>query len=127
MYLEKDLAFTPQHSLEQKPIFEQYGVHNSPMRPSDKGQKLLQDSGFNEVYKSLKGQIFDRMDKMELRTPYDYEAGASRALVLLSNDPCMDTLKDYAVNHPDESLELIFGVASWVIRDDYTEYLSSKR
>jgi hypothetical protein len=126
MHLEKDISFTPQHSLEQKTIFEQYGVHGSPMRPSDKGRKLLEDSGFNDVYPQIKDKIFEQMDKMKLRTAYDYEAGASRALLHLSNDPLIDRLKDYAVNHPEESLELIFGVASWVIRDDYAKYLKDK-
>lgn len=50
LYLSQDDAFTPQHSLEQKTIFEQYGVHNSPMHPNEKGQKLLDDSGFTKVY-----------------------------------------------------------------------------
>lgn len=126
MHLEKDVSFTPQHSLEQKTIFESYGIHNSPMQPSKKGQKLLDDSGFTEVYPQIKEKVFQEMDKMNLRTAYDYEAGASRALILLSNEPFMDRLKDYVVNHPDDSLELIFGIASWVIRDDYAAYLKGK-
>lgn len=126
MYLEKDDAFTPQHSLEQKTIFDMYGVHHSPMQPNDKGLELLEKSGFNKAYPQIKDKIFDYMDKMNLRTAYDYEAGASKALILLSNDPCMDSIKDYAVNNPDEKLELIFGIASWIIRDDYGKYLEGK-
>lgn len=126
MYLERDDAFTPQHSLGQKTIFDMYGKHASPMQPNDKGGKLLKESGFNEVYPQLKMEIFGQMDKMKLRTPYDYEAGASRALILLSNDPKMDILKNYVVNNPDKKLELIFGIASWVIRDDYAEYLARR-
>lgn len=127
MYLESDGPFTPQHSLEQKTIFDQYGEHHSPMQPNDKGANLLEESGFMSVYSEIKEKVFEQMDKMELRTPYDYEAGASRALVLLSNDPLMDDLKNYVVNNPDVKLELIFGIASWIIRDDYTQYLDSKK
>lgn len=122
LYLSQDDAFTPQHSLEQKTIFEQYGVHNSPMQPNAKGQKLLDDSGFSKTYPEIKQKIFEQMDRMNLRTPYDYEAGASKALILLSNDPSIDNVKNYVVNNPQEKLELIYGIASWVIRDDYTEY-----
>lgn len=75
----------------------------------------------------IKQKIFDQMDKMNLRTPYDYEAGASKALVLLSNDPCMDSVKNYVVNNPQEKLELIYGIASWVIRDDYTTYKEAEQ
>jgi hypothetical protein len=103
-----------------------YGKHASPMQPNDMGSQLLQESGFNDAYPQLKAKIFEQMDKMNLRTPYDYEAGASRALILLSTDPDMDSIKNFAVNNPDKKLELIFGIASWVIRDDYATYLKSR-
>lgn len=127
LHLGRDGRFSPQHSLEQKPVFNEYGVHNSPMQPSEKGKRLLKNSGFNEVYPVLRDRVFELMDGMKLRTAYDYEAGASDALMTLSNDASMDQLKDYAVNNPDENLELIFGVASWVIRDDYATYRKSKK
>lgn len=126
LHLGRDGRFSPQHSLEQKPLFDKYGVHNSPMQPSEQGRKLLKESGFNDVYPILRDRVFELMDAMKLRTAYDYEAGASDALLSLSNDVSMDPLKDYAVNNPDENLELIFGVASWVIRDDYAAYRKSK-
>lgn len=122
MYLTNNADFTPQHSLEQKPLFEQYGKHASPMQPNDNGQRLLADSHFFEMYAELKDLIFKNMDEMKARTLYDYESAAFRALVRVSNEPAMDQVKEYAVNHPDESLELIFGIASWVIRDDYATY-----
>ena len=127
LHVGRDGRFSPQHSLEQKPVFNEYGVHNSPMQPSEKGKKLLKNSGFDEAYPILRDRIFELMDGMKLRTAYDYEAGASDALMTLSNDASMDPLKDYAVNNPDENLELIFGVASWVIRDDYAAYRKSKK
>jgi hypothetical protein len=116
-------GFSAQHSLDQKPLFEQYGKHASPMQPNDKGAELLQDSQFYDMYAELQMQIFEQMDKMKLRTLYDYESGASRALFLLSNDPAMDQVKEYVVNHPDQQLELVFGIASWVIRDDYAKHV----
>ena len=121
LHLTSD-GFSAQHSLEQKPLFEQYGQHASPMKPNARGSKLLKDSHFHGTYQELKSEIFARMDRMNLRTLYDYESGASRALFLLSNRPAMDQVKEYVVNHPDQQLELIFGIASWVIRDDYARY-----
>jgi len=106
-------------------IHTKYGVHNSPTLPNKEGKKLLQDSGFNSMYSSMKSQIFSLMDSFDLRTLYDYEKGAEKALKQLKNKPSMDSLKEYSVNHPDESLELIFKIASWVIRDDYAEYKNS--
>lgn len=58
-------------------------------------------------------------EKIRPRTLYDYEQIAQKVLEELKDSPLMDCLKDYSVNRPAESLELIFKVASWVIRDDY--------
>lgn len=98
-----------------------YGFSSSPVTPSGKGEKLLRESGFYEIYPSLKTKLFDLMKARNLRTLYDYEKGAERALGELQNDPQMDPLKEHAVNHPEEPLELIFRVASWVIRDDFAK------
>ncbi len=106
-------------------IHTKYGVNDSPTLPNEKGKKLLQDSGFNGVYSNMKNQIFSLMDSSDVRTLYDYEKGAEKALEQLKNNPSMDSLKEYAVNHPDESLELIFKIASWIIRDDYAEHKNS--
>lgn len=62
------------------------------------------------------------MDTMGLRTLYDYEKGAVDALKKLQIDPDIDPLKNHAVSNPDHPLELIYMIASWVIRDDYEEY-----
>lgn len=103
-------------------VHTKYGTSNSPTVPSDLGKKLLKDSGFDAQYPLLKDKLFTLMDTMSLRTPYDYEVGSLKALNNLINDPLIDPLKNHALSNPDESLELIFKVASWVIRDDYAEY-----
>ena len=57
-------GFTPQHSLEQKPLFEQYGQHSSPMQPSQKGAKLLDSFGnkppAQKTPSSVKNMFFPR-------------------------------------------------------------------
>lgn len=103
-----------------------YGISKSPTIPSEKGKKFLEEAGFYKIYPELKERIFKLMDSFRPRTLYDYEKGAEESLKQLQEDPLIDDLKNYAVNHPDESLELIFKVASWVIRDDYEKYKSGK-
>jgi hypothetical protein len=102
-------------------VHTKYGMVHSPIVPSGVGKKLLEDSGFVKAYPLLRPKIFALMNARRLRTLYDYERGAERALRELQNDPLIDCLKEYAVNHPEEPLELIFRVASWVIRDDYAK------
>jgi len=96
-----------------------YQVQNSPISPSEKGKKLLKDSGFDEIYPMIRQKIFKHMESMRLRTLYDYEKEAELAIGSFRNNPIMDQVKDYVVDHEDESLTLIFQIASWVVRDDY--------
>ena len=96
-----------------------YQVRNSPTAPSEKGKKLLKDSGFDEIYPIIRQKIFKRMESKRLRTLYDYEKEAEFAIGSFRNEPIMDRVKDYVVNHEDEPLTLIFKIASWVVRDDY--------
>jgi len=103
-------------------VHTQYGVSNSPTIPSPEGKRVLRESGFNRQYPLLQEKILALMDKRKPRTLYDYEHGAFEALGELRNDPLMDPLKDYAVNHPGESLDIIFRIASWIVRDDYARY-----
>ncbi|MEK7552712.1 MAG: hypothetical protein AAB505_01230 [Patescibacteria group bacterium] len=127
MHLEKDSDgdWRPQHSLAQKPVYC-YGITQSPTVSNDAGKKLLTDSKFIEQYPIFKQELFALMDVMSLRTPYDYELGSIKALEQLKTQPVIDPLKNYAVNHPNEPLDLIFKVASWVIRDDYDSYRKQK-
>lgn len=98
-----------------------YGIHGSPMKPSDEGEKLLKESGFYELYPNIKNKIFESLDKMQTRTLYDIEINSRLALKDLIENPLFDNMKNYVVNNPEKQLELIFGVASWVIRDDYAK------
>lgn len=98
-----------------------YGSPGSPMKPTEAGEKLLEESGFNCAYPIFKEKIFKILDSLNTRTLYDAEKNSITALQELSEDEGFDKMKNYAVNHPDESLKLIFRVASWNIRDDYAK------
>ena len=103
-------------------IHTKYGINNSPTVPNENGTKLLKDSHFEEQYPKFKEKLFILMDTMNLRTPYDYENGAIDALKKLQSDSLFDPIKDYVVSNPDTSLELIFKVASWIIREEYQQH-----
>ena len=108
--------------IEALKVHTKYGVTHSPTVPNEEGKKLLENSKFSQQYPNLKQKIFALMDTMPLRTLYDYEVGAIAALERLQNDPTIDPIKDYVVSNPNDSLDLVFKVASWVIRDDYDTY-----
>ncbi|HUC31563.1 MAG TPA: hypothetical protein VMR99_02660 [Candidatus Paceibacterota bacterium] len=102
-------------------VYTGYNVRNSPNMPSEKGKELLRKSGFDEIYPQLRERVFASMKARNPRTLYDYEKEAERSLGSLRDDPLMDRLKDYVVEHADQPLVLIFEIASWVIRDDYAK------
>lgn len=101
--------------------FGAYGIHGSPMKPSEEGEKILKESGFYELYPDIKNKIFGILDKMQTRTLYDIEINSRIALKDLIGNTLFDNMKNYVVNNPERPLELIFGIASWVIRDDYAK------
>ncbi|MFH1078381.1 MAG: hypothetical protein V1745_03855 [Patescibacteria group bacterium] len=107
------------HDQEIGELRGKYGQSHSPMKPNEMGTRLLEDSSFNLLYPKVKDRIFKTLDGMGTRTEYDAEKNARVALKQFENDPVMDDVKEYVVNHPEEPLELIYMVASWVIREDY--------
>jgi len=109
------------HDCQIVELQAKYGVSKSPMTPNEKGDNLLEESGFKDAYKRIKVGIFDELDKNEIRTLYDAQKESEKILFEMKNDPVFDKLKNYSVNHPEEPLELIFAIASWVIRDDYSK------
>lgn len=101
-------------------VHTKYGIAGSPLIPSDEGKRVLEDSGFNKQYDKIKKKVFAILDQNKPRTLYDMEKQSYEALESIQDDPIIDPLKDYAVNHPTEPLEVIFKIGSWVLRDDYS-------
>lgn len=104
-----------------------FGNPGSPMKLTEQGTKLLEDSGFNSYYSKSKNKLFQELDKMGTRTIYDSEKNAEAVLKKLSGSPDFDDIKSYAINNPLIPLDLIFTVASWVIRDDYAKHKELKK
>jgi hypothetical protein len=100
-------------------VYVGYNIRHSPNVPSEKGKKLLKESGFDEIYPQIRQRVFALIEKKRPETLYDYEKEAEKALRSLVDDPLVYRLKDYVIEHEDQPLVLIFGIASWVVRDDY--------
>jgi hypothetical protein len=100
-------------------VYVGYNIRNSPNVPSEKGKKLLKESGFDEIYPQMRQRVFALVEKKHPETLYDYEKEAEKALRSLVDDPLVYRLKDYVIEHEDQPLVLIFEIASWVVRDDY--------
>jgi len=95
------------------------GVSNSPYQPNEVGRKLLEDSGWINIYPIIKKEVLDKIEKEKPKTLYDVERLAFRVLSSFKNDDRFIPFKTYIVNHPEHSLDSIFLVGSWIVRDDF--------
>ncbi|OGH84363.1 MAG: hypothetical protein A2261_00650 [Candidatus Magasanikbacteria bacterium RIFOXYA2_FULL_44_8] len=95
------------------------GVSNSPYRPNETGIKLLSECGWGVFYSTIKKDILDKIEQEKPKTLYDVERLAFRHLHNYKNEDLAIPFKTYIVNHPEHSLDSIFLVGSWIIRDDY--------
>jgi len=111
---ELDIKLTNKFFLDSR-------TKRSPYHPDVAGKKLLQDSGWNEIYKNIKEEIFNWIDKEDPKTLYDVEKIVFYVLHNNKDDERFTPLKEYVVNNPEIDLSAIFVVASWVVRDEYWE------
>lgn len=120
--VERRVAILWAERLFIKKGLNQLGQANSPLVPNEKGWQVLEKSGWNVVYPQLKQKIFAEMDKQPPNNLYDVERAAQKVLMLdLRDIDEIIPLKNYAVNHPDMPLDVVLGVASWIVRDDYAK------
>lgn len=97
------------------------GQAHSPTTPNARGVEILKEMNFEEFYKSNKTAIFEVMDQSAPKTLFDVERTAFVALDQLKDNDLMIPVKEYAVHHPEFSIEVLFLLMSWVIRDDYAQ------
>jgi len=103
------------------------GFKKSPSQPNEAGKKLLQESGWNKIYRDIKEEVFNWIDKENPKTLYDAEKSAFYVLYVNQDDERFNGLKEYVINNTEEmELDSIFLVASWIIRDEYWELKKSK-
>lgn len=119
--LEKHNEKLATQDSEIRQLSVRFGESHSPIKPNEEGQKILKESGFYDVYPKIQEDVFQILDSQNTRTLYDAEKNSFNALARLSDRPMFDQLKNYAVNKPEIPLELIFSIASWIIRDDYAQ------
>jgi hypothetical protein len=104
----------------QKYIDSKLYSSGSPLRLSNLGQKLIKDSGFKEIFESVKDDLVAQLEQLNPNTQYEVQEKA-RAL--------MDTLTDYEPFKPIEKyafdngtdLSQILRAGAILLRDYYFE------
>lgn len=95
------------------------GNATSPYKPSEEGEKLLKESGWNEIYPQIKKEIFQIMESIQPKTLYDVEKSAFYALDKIKDQRVFDPIKNYTVHNPKYSFDAALLVGSWIIREEY--------
>lgn len=114
------------HKVAIATIKSTVGIPGSPMHPNEKGKEILQNAKFNDIYPSIKDELFEKLEGMGTFTLYDIEVNSQTLLTEMSSRKEFNPIKSYIVNNPTElggglTLELVFMIASWIIRDDYSK------
>jgi hypothetical protein len=91
----------------------------SPLKLTDYGKKVLEDFGFNVVFKHAKAQLISQVIAMDPKTNYDIQEDAKVVIrdTFNSNDPVFTSLKEYAFDN-GLPVELVIPPASIVLRDE---------
>lgn len=102
------------------------GRMGSPMIPSEKGSVLLVNSGVRAVIAdtAFRERFFILVDKRGPKSGYEVEQSIFSVLLDIKNDSCWDPVKEFIFTHPivDDSpltMERLFIIASWVLREEY--------
>ena len=102
------------------------GRTESPMMPSELGQKLLNESGVQRVISgdSFKISFFEEIDEIKPKSGYEVERTVFSALLRTKSDEQWKAVKEYIFNNPivdsrPLTMERLLMIASWELRDEY--------
>ena len=94
----------------------------SPLRPTDFGMKIVQDSGLSKIIQDKKlellGELDNKMREYKAFSAYDVQEKAIELISQRPDSPLMQGVKNYAFENGIE-LEPILRVGGLLLRDEY--------
>ena len=104
----------------QKFIDSKIYESKSPLTLTEYGQKLVDDSGFNEIFEEVKDDIVQKLEAEELLTPYDVQEQARALMGELDDYSAFEPLKKYAFDNGVDYKQILRAGAI-PLRDYYLE------
>ncbi len=96
----------------------------SPLTLTEYGKKLIEESGFNQIFNENRSLILGWIKEKNPKTQYDVQENSRDILLGHKDDVVFAPLKEYAYKHGETSLEQIFRAGSIVVRDEIIKELN---
>lgn len=93
----------------------------SPLKLTDKGEKLIKEIGFDNVFEKHKDDFCRFIESENPKLKYDVEKAAIKAVSALYNKEYMGFLKVYFYNNPSRNLKNVSPTLGVYLRDKYLE------
>ncbi|TSC95445.1 MAG: hypothetical protein Athens101410_504 [Parcubacteria group bacterium Athens1014_10] len=108
-------GFTMLHQLTMRP--------GSPFVLTEYGEKLVNESGFPEIFRQNREKIINTVKSYNPQTNYDIQEYSKKVLLEnFLNDPIMKPVKDYAFQNSIK-IEIILEAATLLVRDEVMKEL----
>jgi hypothetical protein len=90
----------------------------SPLKLTPRGEKLIKDSGFEDIFSQIKNDLVLELWKMNPLTKYDVQEKARLMLDGMVDAPEFIRIKGYAYDHGEDASQILRAGAI-LLRDEY--------
>lgn len=120
--LELDITVIKTHLISETGLDSGLFAKNSPLSLTEKGEKLLDETEFREVYKENKNWFLDEIKKHGVKTMADIDEAAFKVLEDCRDNEKFIDYKEIAFEH-GITVELLLKTLSIYLRDEASKDL----
>lgn len=95
---------------------------NSPLQLTEKGNNLLEDCGFKEIYQTNKESILSLVKRQNPKLKYEAQETSMSVIMDISNEEFMSPIKKYSFEHGLNLIDVL-KVSSIFLRDEIIKEL----
>ena len=93
----------------------------SPLALTEMGEKLLEDSGFNEIFEKVKDELVRMLEEKKPENKYQTEENARSLMEELTDYEPFKPLQEFVYSNPKHDLGTILRAGGIKLRDYYLE------
>lgn len=90
----------------------------SPLGLTDFGKMLVKESGFEDIFDTVKDDLANRLNNLQPKTQYDAQEMGRALMDELTDYPAFQTIKEYAFDH-GKDFQQILRAGAILLRDYY--------
>lgn len=97
-----------------------YSQSHSPIRLTDKGQRVIDDSGFSQIFSNIKDDLLKDLEDQAPRSQYDAQEKARMMLSSMTDDKRFRSVEKWAYENGEDFAQILRAGAI-PLRDYYFE------